>query len=201
MATRSAFAWNGGGGRELGHLCEARRPGITAAPDHRPRTRAQSCVVSGPGARSRSDASRDDLRVAILVVPSRGGPEREVLESPRSGVLGDEQGESSHGRLIAVSWLSQPRRRGRTRRIQAVDIATGQTRPVTRPPPDSTGGIDAVDFARRSDVAFVRRSGVTTGALQVQALSAGLEPSASRDGSVRTEFIIRRRMECRPDVR
>ena len=31
---------------------------------------------------------RDDLRVAILTVPSRGGPEREVLETLRSGVLG-----------------------------------------------------------------------------------------------------------------
>ena len=77
-----AFSWNGETRRELGHLRQADWAGFAAAPDHRPGHRVQSGVVSGRSLdRVRADPCRP---LVVVVVPSRGGPEREVLRD-RSG--------------------------------------------------------------------------------------------------------------------
>jgi Tol biopolymer transport system component len=58
----------------------------------------------------------------------------------------------------------------------AVDVATGETRPVTTPPPfPNSDALPSVSPDGRM-LAFVRRSGGLTGELYVQALSAGFAP-------------------------
>lgn len=119
---------------------------------------------------------RDDLRVAILTVPSRGGPEREVLETLRSGVLGVGQilAWSADSHFLAVATSPSP---GEPVVLTAVDVATGATRAITRPSPDY--GVDMLPSISPDGrtLAFVRqRRGVRTGELYVQALSAGFEP-------------------------
>ena len=119
---------------------------------------------------------RDDLRVAILTVPSRGGPEREVLETLRSGVLGVGQilAWSADSRFLVVA--ASPAA-GEPVVLTAVDVATGAVRPITKPSPDY--GVDMLPSISPDGrtLAFVRqRRGVRTGELYVQALSAGFEP-------------------------
>ena len=119
---------------------------------------------------------RDDRRVAILVVPSRGGPEREVLEVVRAGVLG--RGEilawSADSRFLAVA--TSPAE-AEPVVLTAVDLATGATRPLTKP----SSGFDTHLLPSISPdgrtLAFVRQGrGLRTGKLHVQALSASFEP-------------------------
>ena len=58
----------------------------------------------------------------------------------------------------------------------AVDVATGETRPVTTPPPfPNSDALPSISPDGRM-LAFVRRSGTLTGELYVQALSAGFAP-------------------------
>ena len=119
---------------------------------------------------------RDDLRVVILAVPSRGGPERELLETARSGVLG-------LGQILAWSADSRSLVVGTSASIAepivltAVDVATGTTRPITRPMPDFQADLLPSISPDGRMLAFVRlRRGLRTGELHVQALSAGFEP-------------------------
>jgi eukaryotic-like serine/threonine-protein kinase len=119
---------------------------------------------------------RDDLRVAILVVPSRGGPEREVLEIVRSGVLGLGQilAWSADSRFLVVATSPSA---VEPVVLTAVDVATGATRAVTRPSPDYDADLLPSISPDGRMLAFVRlRRGLRTGELHVQALSAGFEP-------------------------
>jgi eukaryotic-like serine/threonine-protein kinase len=119
---------------------------------------------------------RDDLRVAILVVPSRGGPEREVLETRTSGVLGRGQilAWSADSRFLVVATspaVAEPVV------LTAVEVATGATRPVTRPSPDFGADLLPAISPDGRMLAFVRhRRGLRTGELYVQQLSAAFEP-------------------------
>jgi serine/threonine protein kinase/Tol biopolymer transport system component len=119
---------------------------------------------------------RDDLRVAIMVVPSRGGPEREVLASLRPGILGLGQilAWSADSRFLVVATSPSA---GEPVVLTAVEVATGATRPMTRPSPDF--GVDLLPSISPDGrtLAFVRlRRGLRTGELYVQTLSAGFEP-------------------------
>jgi serine/threonine protein kinase len=119
---------------------------------------------------------RDDLRVAILVVPSRGGPEREVLETRRSGVLGLGQilAWSADSRFLVVATSASP---GEPVVLTAVDVATAATRAITKPSSDYGADLLPSISPDGRMLAFVRqRSGLRTGELHVQALSAGFEP-------------------------
>ena len=119
---------------------------------------------------------RDDLRVAILVVPSRGGPEREVLETPRSGGLGRGQilAWSADSRFLVVATSPSA---AEPVVLTAVDVATGATRPITRRSPDfEIDFLPAISPDGRN-LAFARqRRGLRTGELYVQTLSSGFEP-------------------------
>jgi len=118
---------------------------------------------------------RDDLRVSVLVVPSRGGPEREVFETSGSGILGLGQilAWSADSRFLVVAASpSAPE----PVVLTAVDVATGATRPVTRPSPEFDADLLPSISPDGRMLAFVRKSrGLRTGELHVQALSAGLE--------------------------
>ena len=119
---------------------------------------------------------RDDLGVTILVVPSRGGPEREVLDAVRTGVLGRGQilAWSADSRFLIVG--TSPSTEVPVV-LTAVDVATGATRPVTRPSADYGADLLPSISPDGRMLAFVReRRGVRVGELHVQALSAGFEP-------------------------
>ena len=118
----------------------------------------------------------DDLGVAILVVPSRGGPEREVLADVRSALLGRGQilAWSADSRFLIVSTSPAA---GEPVVLRAVDVASGATTPITKPAADF--GVDFLPSISPDGrmLAFARqRRGVRTGELYVQALSAGFEP-------------------------
>jgi eukaryotic-like serine/threonine-protein kinase len=119
---------------------------------------------------------RDDLRVAILIVPSRGGPEREVLETRRSGILGRGQilAWSADSRFLVVSTSAAV---GEPVVLTAVEVATGATRLVTRASSDFDADLLPAISPDGRTLAFVRqRRGVRTGELYVQELSVGFEP-------------------------
>jgi len=114
-------------------------------------------------------------RLIVIVVPSRGGPEREVHETLKVGGLGFGQvlSWSADSRILVV---------GASPSVEtpvvltAVDVATGETRRITTPRPGTEGdALPSVSPDGRT-LAFVRRSGALTGELHVQALSAGFAP-------------------------
>ena len=119
---------------------------------------------------------RDDLGVAILVVPSRGGPEREVLDVVRSGVLGRGQilAWSADSRFLVVT--TAPSAEAPVV-LAAVNVATGAVKPITRPATDYGADLLPSISPDGRMLAFVRlRRGVRTGEVHVQAMSAVFEP-------------------------
>ena len=114
-------------------------------------------------------------RLIVVVVPSRGGPEREVLETLKVGGLGFGQvlSWSADSRILVVGASASAET---PEVLTAVEVATGETRRVTTPPPAGrSDSLPAVSPDGRM-LAFVRRSGVLTGELHVQPLSAGFAP-------------------------
>jgi serine/threonine protein kinase/Tol biopolymer transport system component len=126
-----------------------------------------------PDGRSIAFVRVRDNRTAVIIVPSRGGPEREVLETSRSvGLilgLGQLLSWSADSRILVVGVPESAEAAGLT----ALDVATGETRRMTTPPP--AGTVDSLPSVSPDGrmVAFVRRSGIFPGGLYVQALSAG----------------------------
>ena len=119
---------------------------------------------------------RDDLRVDIMVVPSRGGPEREVLETRASGLLGRGQmlAWSADNRFLVVATMPAV---GEPSVLTAVEVATGAATAVTRPSPDFGADLLPAISPDGRTLAFVRhRVGLRTGELFVQELSAAFEP-------------------------
>jgi eukaryotic-like serine/threonine-protein kinase len=115
-------------------------------------------------------------RVIVVVVPSRGGPEREVLETLKVGGLGFGQvlSWSADSRILVVGASPSVETPDA---LTAVDVATGETRRITTPLPGTEGdSLPSVSPDGRT-LAFVRESGILTGELHVQALSAGFAPS------------------------
>ena len=114
---------------------------------------------------------RDD-RQTVLVVPALGGPEREVVEV-KTRVFGYGQNLSwsadSRRLVLAASTQSDSRES-----LIAVDVATGETRPILAAT-SASYMMPAVSPDGRS-LAFVRRSGALAGQLYVQRISEGLTP-------------------------
>jgi Tol biopolymer transport system component len=118
---------------------------------------------------------RDDLRVAILVVPSRGGPEREVLETRTSGVLGRGQilAWSADSRFLVVPTSPAV---DRPVVLTAVEVASGVTKPVTKESPDFGADLLPAISPDGRMLAFVRHPrGLRTGELCLQELSAAFD--------------------------
>ena len=113
-------------------------------------------------------------RLVVVVVPSRGGPEREVFETFRPGGLGVGQilSWSADSRMLVVGTSPSA---DRPIALTAVDVATGGTRQITTPSDVDDDALPAVSPDGRM-LAFVRHSGTVTAELYVQALSAGFEP-------------------------
>jgi len=114
-------------------------------------------------------------RQAVIVVPSRGGPEREVFEMARSNAVGVGQllAWSADSRILIVAGAPSVDTKDF---LTAIDVASGETRRLTTPPPGGNGdGLPSVSPDGRT-VAFVRRSGVLTGEMHLQALSAAFAP-------------------------
>lgn len=113
-------------------------------------------------------------RLTVVVVPSRGGPEREVLETLKAGGLGFGQvlSWSADSRILVVGTSPSV---ATPEVLTAVDVATGETRPVTTSP--TAGRSDSLPSVSPDGkmLAFVRGGGLT-GELHVQALSAGFAP-------------------------
>jgi Tol biopolymer transport system component/predicted Ser/Thr protein kinase len=119
---------------------------------------------------------REDRSVAVLVVPSRGGPEREVLVTRRTGVVGRGQilAWSADSRFLVVATSPSP---DVPVLLTAVEVVTGATRPITRASPDFVVDLLPAISPDGRTLAFVRQvRGRRTGSVYVQALSAGLEP-------------------------
>jgi eukaryotic-like serine/threonine-protein kinase len=110
----------------------------------------------------------------VFIVPSRGGSERELLEIPKPWRVSFGQilawSADSHRLVVGVS----PSPDG-SEVLTSVDVATGETKGITRPPPGTLGdSLPSVSPDGRM-LAFVRRSGLE-GELYVQPLSAGFAP-------------------------
>src|SRR5262249_6259375 len=98
----------------------------------------------------------------VVVIPSRGGPEREVLEPVRLGNLGAGQSLawSADSRFLiagTTSSYSEPFA------LTAVNVATLKTARITAPPTGSTGDAEPSVSPDGKMIAFVRRSGVASG--------------------------------------
>jgi Tol biopolymer transport system component len=114
-------------------------------------------------------------RLVVVVVPSRGGPEREVFETSRPGALGIGQilSWSADSRILVVGTSPSAEK---PVALTAVDVTTAETRGITSPPSGFGGDSLPSVSPDGSMLAFVRSSGVLTGELYVQVLSAGFAP-------------------------
>jgi serine/threonine protein kinase/WD40 repeat protein len=113
-------------------------------------------------------------RLAVIVVPALGGPERQILETRVGGGVGVGQlfAWSADSRVLIVA---APVSSATPAVLTAVTVATGETRALTTASSRGAGdSLPAVSPDGRR-LAFVRRSGVLTGELYIQPLSADLE--------------------------
>jgi Tol biopolymer transport system component len=102
----------------------------------------------------------------------------EPLRGPDLGV-GQILSWSADSRLVVLGASSSP---AELVAITAVDVDTGETRRITTPPSGTRGDSQPSVSPDGRMLAFVRRSGVATGALYVQALGGpGSRRSVSRD--------------------
>ena len=114
-------------------------------------------------------------RLVVVVVPSRGGPEREVFETLRAGDLGVGQilSWSADSRILVVGASPSVEK---PIALTAVDVTTAETRRITSPPSGVSADLLPSVSPDGRMLAFVRHSGTVTAELYVQALSAGFEP-------------------------
>ena len=113
-------------------------------------------------------------RAALIIVPSRGGPERSVLELRRTGIQTSQLlSWSPDSRFVAVG--AAPSGETSTA-ITAVDVTSGKTSRLTTPP--AGGARDELPSLSPDGgtLAFVRRSGSLTGELWLQPLSGTFVP-------------------------
>jgi len=112
-------------------------------------------------------------RLVVVVVPSRGGPEREVFETIRVGGLGIAQilAWSADSRILVVGSSPSPEK---PIVLTAVDVTTGGAKQITTPPGVGRDSLPSVS-PDGSMLAFVRSIGTETGELYVQALSGAFE--------------------------
>jgi serine/threonine protein kinase len=128
-----------------------------------------------PDGRSIAFARARGERFVVIVVPSRGGPERELLDNARLGGLGVGQmlSWSPDSRNIVVG-AYPPGEAGWV--LMAVDVTTAETRRITKPSPGATGVVLPSVSPDGSMLAFVRRNFGQTGEIFVQALGPALAP-------------------------
>jgi eukaryotic-like serine/threonine-protein kinase len=113
-------------------------------------------------------------RLVVIVIPSRGGPEREVLETTTAFLgVGQILSWSADSRILVVGTSPSAEK---PIALTAVDVTTGVTRGITSPPSGFGGDWLPAVSPDGSMLAFVRSIGVLTGELYVQALSAGFAP-------------------------
>ena len=112
----------------------------------------------------------------VIIVPSRGGPERELFDVKRSGGVGVGHmlSWSADSRSLVVAALP-PGEEGSS--IMALDVATGETRRITRPPAGIPGDSLPSVSPDGSRLAFARRNFGQTGEVYVQALTPALAAS------------------------
>ena len=115
--------------------------------------------------------SRGD-RLVVIVVPALGGPEREVVETQRGTQTYRQQLSWSPDSRMLVLAASTPTTR---ESLIAVDVATGETRPIPIPPASIAHTMPAIAPDGKT-LAFVRHSGGLTGELYVQRISDGFTP-------------------------
>jgi serine/threonine protein kinase len=114
-------------------------------------------------------------RAVLIIVPSRGGRERSVLEMRRTRiqVFGQLLSWSPDSRFVAVSASPSDET---SNAITAVDVTSGKTSPLTTPP--AGAALDQLPSLSPDGgtLAFVRRSGGQTGELWLQPLSGTFVP-------------------------
>jgi eukaryotic-like serine/threonine-protein kinase len=114
-------------------------------------------------------------RAVLIIVPSRGGPERSVFEMRRTGiqVFGQLLSWSPDSRFVAVAASPSDET---SNGITAVDVTSGKTSRLTTPP--AGAALDQLPSLSPDGgtLAFVRRSGGQTGELWLQPVSDTLVP-------------------------
>ena len=139
-------------------------PGVDTSPAWSPDSRSIAFVRILPD------------RAVLIIVPSRGGPERSVLEMRRTGiqVFGQLLSWSPDSRFVIVAASPSD---VTTNGITAVDVTSGKTSRLTTPP--AGAALDQLPSLSPDggSLAFVRRSGGQTGELWLQPLSGTLVPS------------------------
>jgi serine/threonine protein kinase len=115
-------------------------------------------------------------RATVMVVPSRGGPERSVLELRRTGIQVEGQllSWSPDSRFLVVVAASSSDEISNA--LTAVDVASGKTHRLTTSPPGATRDVLPSVSPDGATLAFVRRSAGSTGELWLQPLSATFLP-------------------------
>jgi Tol biopolymer transport system component len=116
-------------------------------------------------------------RATVIVVPSRGGPERDVLElevrQAGISVIGQLLSWSPDSRFLAVAAAPSDKT---SIAITAVDVTSGKTSGLTTPPAGQTLDLLPSVSPDGRTLAFVRRSSGQTGQLWLQPLSGTFAP-------------------------
>jgi len=132
-------------------------------------------------------------RVVVIVVPSRGGLEREVLEapipdpdrpawSPIFGGVGQMLSWSPDSRFLVVGASPSVETPGA---LTAVDVTTRETRRLTTPPTAASGDSQPAVSPDGRMLAFVRDSASQRGELHVQPCRLGWRRLVTLDASIR----------------
>jgi serine/threonine protein kinase len=117
-----------------------------------------------------------DERTQVMVVPSLGGPERQVFETSAATMrcLTQCLAWSADGSSLVVVTAREP---SGPIVLMAVDVATSETRPITDVRPGTGGDLYPALSPDGRSLAFARQAGIRTGALCVLPVSNQLVPT------------------------
>ena len=168
--TRIAFAWNGSQEDNWDIYVKLIGPGpplrLTTDP------RQEWVPAFSPDGREIAFVrALESDKVALVVVPALGGPERVVLAEARNAKVG-HLAWSPDGKYIACPYMESA---GSTPALFAFSVETGKPRRLTNPPEQAFGDSKLAFSPDGRTLAFVRMSG-GTGAVYFLDLDENLEP-------------------------
>ena len=167
-----AFTWNGEDGSNWDIYVKLIGPGPPL------RLTTDSGADLGPAwsrdGRSIAFVRTQGDRSQVIIVPSLGGPERQVFEADGSAFRCQAQclSWSADGASLVLTVANEP---AGPPSLLALDVSTAETRPITAERPGTGGDVYPAVSPDGRSLAFVRQAGVRTGEICIVPVSERLQ--------------------------